>query len=197
MWKHVKKSHPEKLSVGSLGSLGPDVSDEDITYSNQGFKDLLVEWVVESDQPFSEVEHRIFRQFVKMLYPDAVIPSADTVKREMMTRFDNEKVMMQNILIGSPGRISFGLDVWTSPNMYSFLGITAHWIDEGWNIRSILLNLQPLDGPHNGENLCNAFVSTCHQFGILDKFLALTTDSASNNNTMAARLRANFRKGLS
>jgi hypothetical protein len=32
-----------------------------------------------------------------------------------------------------------------------------------------LLDFIKLSGPHSGENLCNAFVESCNDFGILEK----------------------------
>jgi hypothetical protein len=61
------------------------------------------------------------------------------------------------------------LDAWTSVNGYGFLAITTHWITEDWELQDNLLDFIDLSGPHSGENLCNAFVESCHDFGILTK----------------------------
>ena len=50
--------------------------------------------------------------------------------------------------------ISFTLDAWTSPNCIAFLGITAHWISENWQLN----RFHKLRGAHSGENLAEAFV---------------------------------------
>jgi hypothetical protein len=54
-------------------------------------------------------------------------------------------------------------------NGYSFLAITIHWITKDWRLQDKLLDFIDLSGPHSGENLCNAFVKSCHEFGILEK----------------------------
>lgn len=54
-------------------------------------------------------------------------------------------------------------------NGYSFLAITIHWITKDWRLQDKLLDFIDLSGPHSGENLCNAFVKSCHKFGILAK----------------------------
>lgn len=68
-------------------------------------------------------------------------------------------------------RISFTVDVATSKyRMYPLLGITAHWTDEEWIQREIGLCLNPLDGPHSGENIRDAFVDEIdNRFSLLDK----------------------------
>ena len=54
-------------------------------------------------------------------------------------------------------------------NGYAFLAITAHWITKNWEIQNSLLDFICLSGPPSGENLCNAFVNSCREFGILTK----------------------------
>ncbi|CAG8704200.1 1210_t:CDS:2, partial [Ambispora leptoticha] len=72
---------------------------------------------------------------------------------------------------------------WTSTNNYAFLAITAHWITKDWKLQDELLDFINLSGPHSGENLCEAFVKSCHEFGILTKIFTITSDNASNNDT--------------
>ena len=50
-------------------------------------------------------------------------------------------------------RVSLTLDLWTSPNRFSFLGITVHWIDDNWQLHTNLLDFKHLKGSHSGENL--------------------------------------------
>ena len=38
------------------------------------------------------------------------------------------------------GKISFTTDCWTSPSMKSFMSITAHFINEKWELKYILLD---------------------------------------------------------
>ena len=44
-------------------------------------------------------------------------------------------IIYQNI----PGKIHICVDGWTSPNVISFLGVTAHW-HEGGKVKHIILD---------------------------------------------------------
>lgn len=68
-----------------------------------------------------------------------------------------------------PGKISFALDAWTSPNILGFLGITCHYIDANWKLRDILLDFVYLEGSHSGENLANAFLKCLEEKKIFTK----------------------------
>ncbi len=68
-----------------------------------------------------------------------------------------------------PGKISFTIDGWTSPNVISFLGITCHYIDTDWKVQDILLDFVSFSGPHLGENIANAFYQSLKEINILTK----------------------------
>jgi hypothetical protein len=53
--------------------------------------------------------------------------------------------------------------------MIPFLGITAHWITNEWELKNILLDFIKLEGPHSGENLKTVFLQSLENFGISTK----------------------------
>jgi uncharacterized protein involved in high-affinity Fe2+ transport len=56
-----------------------------------------------------------------------------------------------------------------SGNYISFLGITAHWITEDWELKNIFLDFIKLDGPHSGSNIKEAFLECLKNFKIESK----------------------------
>jgi len=55
-------------------------------------------------------------------------------------------VKMQESFQDILGKISFTLDIWTSPSTKSFLAITAHYIDKDWKLRNVLVNFIQIFG---------------------------------------------------
>ena len=76
--------------------------------------------------------------------------------------------------------VSFTLDGWTSPFQTSFLGITAHWINDNWVQQDITLGFELLKGSHTGEVLMDAFVKVVKQFNLQQKVMSITSDNGSN-----------------
>ena len=64
------------------------------------------------------------------------------------------------------------------------MAITGYFIDEDWNYCEILLGFEPLHGTHLGVNLSTVLLELLQQHNIVDRVLAITTDNASNNNTL-------------
>jgi hypothetical protein len=188
MWKHLKKAHPEKIGVKQSGP-----GSFNVAFSPAVFREALTEWIVDRDQPFSEVDAPSFHKLVDALNPGVNVPSNDSVRRDIDKRFGHEKGRVGGMLRDAPGCLSFGIDGWTSPKQDPFQGTVAHWIDANWQLRSLVLDMAPLTGSHTGENLCASFMKSCNELGVLPKLLAITTDGALSNNTLAAHLEAKCR----
>ena len=72
-------------------------------------------------------------------------------------------------------KIILTLDIWTSPNGLSILGITSHFIDNDYRLRELLLDAFEMHGQHTGENIANNVMSFIRYFGI--EFFCITTDN--------------------
>ncbi|CAB5307411.1 unnamed protein product [Rhizophagus irregularis] len=147
------------------------------------FGKKLAIWIAADDLPFTTVESPEFGYLINICNPLTRIPTADTVKNDILKIFKNYQTKIQNLLQNVSGKISFALDAWTSPNILGFLGITCHYIDANWKLRDILLDFIYLEGSHSGENLANAFLKCLEKKKIFTKTLGITTDNAANNNT--------------
>ena len=96
--------------------------------------------------------------------------------------------------------------------MIPFLGITAHWITNNWELKNLLLDFIKLEGLHSGDNLAKVFLKSLNDFGITTKasiifntiikeililnffkqVLDITTNNASNNLTFLRAIETVF-----
>ena len=106
----------------------------------------LVEWIIINQRPFTIVEEPKFIDYIHTLNPDAILISADTIKRKIMDLYTVNIDKMQESFQDILGKISFTLDVWTSPSTKSFLAITAHYIDRDWKLRNVLVDFIQIFG---------------------------------------------------
>lgn len=85
-------------------------------------------------------------------------------------------------------KISIALDCWTSPFTQAFMAITGYFIDKDWQYREVLLGFEPLYGSHSGVNLSSVLLDILLRHKIEDRVFAITTDNASNNQTLVDTL---------
>ncbi|CAG8697217.1 811_t:CDS:2, partial [Cetraspora pellucida] len=178
LWHHIKNHHPD------LDSRKPDKLDNIIEFTPANFRKLLIRWIVLDNQPFTTCENKSFQQMIRLLNPHALISTGDTIKNNIIKCFKEEHINIMHLYQDIPGKISFALNSWTSTNVYSFLAITGHWITKDWVLQNSLLDFMNILGPHSGENLCDAFIKSCNELGILSKLFVITSDNATNNNTL-------------
>ena len=157
-------------------------------FTQQGFRESLVHWIVSTDQPFTVVETDSFKEMIKLCNKNAAIPSADTVKGDILEMFKQKRDVLRTKLHDFDCRMSFTLDGWTTPNNKAFLGITIHYIDNNWTLQDILMDVVELSGPHSGENLSDAFEKSAEELCVLTKMLAITCDNAANNDVLLQKL---------
>ncbi|CAG7731444.1 unnamed protein product, partial [Allacma fusca] len=87
-----------------------------------------------------------------------------------------------------PGKISLVVDCWTTRSGKSFHGILATSVDADWKYQQLLLDFDIMKGSHTGKKLAESVFKTLTEFQACDKLLAVTSDNASNMNTMFEEL---------
>ena len=68
------------------------------------------------------------------------------------------------------------------------LGITAHWIDDNFELHQEILAFKRLRDHHTGENMSNIVLEVLGHYDIADKLFCITTDNAGNNGTLCESL---------
>ncbi|RDX39813.1 hypothetical protein OH76DRAFT_1300906, partial [Lentinus brumalis] len=109
-----------------------------VTYSWPRIRYLIALWCACRHRPFSIVEDKEFQEILQMLYPKVRLPSRFTVSRDIRQICDVTKdsviamfQLMHMRLQALPGKVHICVDGWTSPNVFSYLGVTAHWHKAG------------------------------------------------------------------
>jgi hypothetical protein len=72
------------------------------------------------------------------------------------------------------------------------MAITGYFIDQNWKYQEILLGFEPLHGKHSGVNLSQVLFECLQEHRIMDRVLAITTDNASNNDTLVGSMRTSM-----
>ncbi len=51
------------------------------------------------------------------------------------------------------GKFSLTLDLWTSITTEPFIGVTCHFLDPNWNLKTICLDVVLIPYPHNATDI--------------------------------------------
>jgi len=64
--------------------------------------------------------------------------------------------------------------------MEPYLGITAHYINDCWELKRFCLDIDILPHPHTGENIAHKLIDILSEYQILNKLSSITSDNGSN-----------------
>ncbi|KAG2709415.1 hypothetical protein I3760_05G238000 [Carya illinoinensis] len=150
-------------------------------YSEKLVRDMLAEMIIEDEMPFTTVDKRGFRKFVKTIEPRFPLPSRYTVMRDCMKKHAKEKAEMKKMFTTTSQRVSFTTDTWTSIQNISYMCITAHYIDSEWQLRKRIIGFKEIID-HKGASI-GALMDDCLKDWGIQKVLCISVDNASANDT--------------
>ncbi|CAM8975459.1 unnamed protein product [Rhodiola kirilowii] len=78
--------------------------------------------------------------------------------------------------------------MWSSRQKMGYMSLTAHWIDNDWNMQKRILSFKMVEYPHTGESLAAHAYEELIAWHLHDKVFTLTLDNASSNDVLVSRL---------
>ena len=170
----VKPSLKRRLSATSLTSFVSSQSHEKIIK-------LLVEMVVDDMLPIATVEHKGFRNLISYLAPTFPIPSWRSITARVEAKYDELKAKAVQLLGGDSCQgVALTTDMWTSIATKGYIGVTAHYIDPSWCLRSLVLSTEAMEKRHTAVNISQRLREISTEWKIADKVEAIVHDNAAN-----------------
>lgn len=131
-------------------------------------------------QPFSIVEDHGFKEFVRALNPSYYLPNRKTISSTLIPAAYEQCVASVKRDIVSATSVCLTTDTWTSKNNDSYMAVTAHYITDSFELKTVLLGCIPLHDSHTSINLAAHLKSLSDSFNLSDKVLITITDNAAN-----------------
>ena len=88
----------------------------------------------------------------------------------------------------SLSKIHITVDLWTSGNYKSILGVVGHYIATDGLLEHNVLGVRELEGDHSGENQAKVVIAVILDFQIATKLGFFVGDNDSKNDTLCASL---------
>ncbi|CAI5988500.1 unnamed protein product [Closterium sp. NIES-64] len=152
-------------------------------------RQAITKLVVTCDLPFRIVEAEAFRELLILLNRNCAqknfIPSRWTVSHDTVVYAAAALQSAIAEMLAKEGelgcRVSFTIDMWTAPNNRAWLVVTGHWIDENYQLRTMVFEFREIHGRHTGKQMARVVEETVVQWGLETHCLGFTSDNASSN----------------
>ncbi|CAB5213586.1 unnamed protein product [Rhizophagus irregularis] len=180
---HWKKKHL-KIQPGGVGSIEAAFNNASNTQSqaedHADILDKLVNWVIDDCQPFKVVDGVLFREFIASLNSKFRVPSRQTLRNKIDNKYTHYKNNIIKLFQENNSKIAFTSDMWTSDTGAPYMVLTAHWINNEWNLKHAIIAFQRFPHPHTGLQIQKAIYKIFQDFSITTKALAITIDNGAN-----------------
>ncbi|KAH9687231.1 BED-type domain-containing protein [Citrus sinensis] len=158
-----------------------------ISCSKEDIRKACIEMIIIDELPFSFVEKEGFRKFMSKACPKLDRFSRRTVARDVYQLYLNEKNNLKKVFARNKYRVCITTDCWTSIQNLNYMVITAHFIDDEWQLHKRILNFCQIDD-HKGDTIGKLIESCLLEWGI-DRVFTITVDNASSNDLVISYLK--------
>lgn len=149
-------------------------------------ENLYVNFIASCNQSLRLVECDHFRNLLYYLNPEIEnwLPHSATtatkwVERQAVVRKEQQKQKLHN----ARSIIHIMIDLWSSPNHRSLLGVTATYVGEDGMTEKCVLAIKTILGGHDGINIAKYVMEVIRDWGIASKVGYMIMDNATNNDT--------------
>ncbi|KAF6816035.1 transposase-like protein, partial [Colletotrichum musicola] len=187
-------------SSSTAASTPPSIKRLRLGYTNvpkakvTTLRDLCVASIISTDLPFAHFENSYLQQILQY-HSTEIAGEVPWSHSSIRDRLDDlcrrgERLVIEE-LHAAGSKIHLSFDLWTSPNIYAFIGVTGHFVNADGALQSRLLAFRQHRGDHSGAALAATLTDVVDRYRIRDQVGVTISDNATNNDVC---LRAFYRE---
>ncbi len=193
MRAHLLTLHPGKLAELTSEADAPQPKQARITSflppspSSWGLSaerqrkitDKLTRFICKDMRPINISQGSGFKDFVHELEPRYAVPCRATISDRVVKLYDTTKDNTRKMISGE--NIVLTTDGWTSLATEAYVTVTAHFINEDWELKDIILKTAEVQKTHTAENVAECITNILGEYNVSrQSVLSITTDNAAN-----------------
>eukprot|EP00762_Andalucia_godoyi_P004615 ANDGO_05145.mRNA.1 Putative AC transposase len=141
-------------------------------------REAIVYMICHDIQPLSVVENKGFKQLLELIEPRFQIPDRQHLSQTLLPQIEKEiHDFVGDSLSQDASGVSLTTDGWSSKNGHHFVAVTAHFVNEDFEIVNVLLSCLP--SGESTDSLRTSLSKCLEDYGIRhDTVVSVTTDNA-------------------
>ncbi|XP_020238721.1 zinc finger BED domain-containing protein DAYSLEEPER-like [Cajanus cajan] len=105
------------------------------SYNEENARRELALMIILHEYPLSIVDHIGFIRFVAAIQPLFQLLSRNTMKKEILDIYEDEKQVVMKLIDINEGRVTITSGMWAASNQNKgYMAITARYIDGNWTL---------------------------------------------------------------
>lgn len=146
--------------------------------------ELITEYIIKfliimCSLPYRLVETNGFRQFMNLLCPKWK-PINRYLVQKGIKKLKSTWNLKVSAILSTVNNISLAVDLWSDRKLRSYLGVTAHFFNSDFELKSIVLALKQFTESHSGLNIYDQLSRIICEYNIQNKIFKILTDNGAN-----------------
>lgn len=161
-------------------------------YDHADYVKQFAKMVAVENLPFDFGERVGFIEFCRSaLNPAACSISGETVTHTLYNIYRKKKRSLVKFFKDYKGCISICADIWSNHwQTCSYLGVSCHFIDDGWVMQKRVLAFRVLDESHTADDIYRMMKTIFEEFSIEHKIFTIGFDNVLNSTDFVPQLNA-------
>jgi len=105
-----------------------------------------------------------------------------TVRADCLILYEEDKLQLHQKITKLKSHVSLTADLWSSNQNLGYLGVTAHYIDEEFELHKKIIAFKQISFPHNSFVVQDGITACLMEWDLVDRVFTVTLDNASMNN---------------
>ena len=146
------------------------------------FRGLIAKYFLHGEVAFRKADDPTWREMINYCQPSFNVVGRQTVRADCMMLYEEEKLQLQDKITKLKSHVSLTADLWSSNQNLGYLGVTAHYIDEEFELQKKIIAFKQISYPHNSFVVQDGITACLMEWDLVDRVFSVTLDNASVNN---------------
>lgn len=126
---------------------------------------------------------------MQVIDPEFTIPGAKKIRMMIARSYEYNRDKLKQLLKTAKS-ISLTTDLWSSRSKHGYLGLTATWINQDFEIMDVLLEISYFPAPHTAYAISDVIKKAIRKWEIESLIISITTDNGANMVAAIRNLRS-------
>ena len=143
--------------------------------------DAIARWIAMNCRPINICTDDGLQEVIRIASSDPTytLPSRPVIDKKIDELFNAEQIKVQTLL-DRADHVALTADYWSSHGNESYLGITAHVVDESWKLHSLAIAVRQVEDRHFATACAEHFSTEAMSWKIYDRVTTFGTENARN-----------------
>jgi len=114
--------------------------------------------------------------------PPFKVVGRQSVRADCLLLYEEEKLMLTEQFSKLKSHVSFTAELWSSNQNLGYLGVTAHFINEEFELQKKIIAFKQISFPHTSYAVQDGITSCLMEWELVGQLFTITLDNASVNN---------------